>query len=197
MKNAGVTLVELIIVAAIIGILAIALGFSFQGWIGRYKVESTVKQLYADLMTARTQAMQRNSRYFVDFPTQTTYRMSIDDSNGVAKPVPNGSGGDGTFQPQADPAVSTDNTDSTLPTFPKTVAYTINNGVTLTFDPRGLAYRGNPPGVLINPAAVAPDPAAPVTINLISTANPDYDCIIISQPRINIGQMSGLVCNVK
>ena len=187
-NNRGVTLVELLVVISVVVILAVALGFFYQGWIGRYKVESAVKQLYADLMYARTRAMQTNSDYFIDF-TQTTYRMSIDDSNGAAKVA----GGDGTFQPQADPAVPTAATDTTQPTFPKTVAYTINNGVLLTFDKRGLIYSGNPP-VLIDPLN------PPVTINLTyanTGDNPDYDCIIISQSRINIGLMAGGVCNAK
>ena len=38
-QEAGITLVELIIVIAIIGILVIALGFSFQDWMGKYRVE--------------------------------------------------------------------------------------------------------------------------------------------------------------
>lgn len=190
-------MVELLLVLSIVVILAMALGFFYQGWMGRYKVESAVKQLYADLMYARTMAMQTNSDYFIDFdfPTQTTYRMSIDDSNGVAKVA----GGDGTFQPQANPAVPTAATDTTQPTFPKTVAYTINNGVLLTFDKRGLIYSGNPP-VLIDPLNPPVVINPPVTINL-TYANtgdtPDYDCIVISQSRINIGLMAGVVCNAK
>ncbi len=65
MKNKGITLIELIIVVSIIGILAIALGFSFQGWVGGYRVEVQTKEMYADLMNARTRAMQRNRAHYV------------------------------------------------------------------------------------------------------------------------------------
>lgn len=65
MKEEGITLIELIIVISIIGILVVALGFSFQGWMGGYKIESQVKEMHADLMNARVRAMQRNRAHFV------------------------------------------------------------------------------------------------------------------------------------
>ena len=44
-NDSGVTLTELLIVVSIIAILAVALGFSYQGWMGNYKIESETKQL--------------------------------------------------------------------------------------------------------------------------------------------------------
>ncbi len=64
MKEDGVTLIELIVVVSVIGILVVALGFTFQGWMGRYKVESQMKEMYIDLMNARARAMQRNRMSF-------------------------------------------------------------------------------------------------------------------------------------
>jgi prepilin-type N-terminal cleavage/methylation domain-containing protein len=184
MNNRGVTLIELMVVVAIVGILIIALAFSYQGWQGRYKVEGATRNLYTDLMNARAQAMQRATTFFVDFPSTTTYRMSIDDSNGTDKTH----GGDGTFQPQADDAAPTIDTDTTQPTFRKNVTpYTISGGVLLTFDSKGLMYSGSPAVLIANP----------LTISLTSTANPDYDCVRIESTRINAGQMQGGVCNVK
>jgi prepilin-type N-terminal cleavage/methylation domain-containing protein len=65
MNNRGVTLIELLVVVAVGTILAIALGFSYVGWQGKYRVESQIKDIYDDLMDARARAMQRNRAYFV------------------------------------------------------------------------------------------------------------------------------------
>ena len=65
MNNRGITLIELIVVISIIGILAVALGFTFQGWMGGYRIESQTKEMYVDLMNARARAMQRNRSHFV------------------------------------------------------------------------------------------------------------------------------------
>jgi len=117
MKNKGVTLIELIVVISIIGILAVALGFSYVGWQGRYKVEKETKDLYADLMTARSLAMTRNRYYFVDFPTPTTYRI-IEDVNDSS---------------------ASDAGDTVLPTYPRTVEYAVTwTGGTIEFDKRGI-----------------------------------------------------------
>lgn len=86
MKNSGVTLIELIVVVSVIGILVVALGFSFQGWMGSYKVESQIKEMYVDLMNARARAMQRNRAHFVSLAT-TQYTIREDIS-----PWPDGDG---------------------------------------------------------------------------------------------------------
>jgi len=86
MKDNGVTLIELIVVVSVIGILVVALGFSFQGWMGKYRVESQTKEIYTDLMNARASAMQRNRMYFVSLTT-TQYTI-YEDTN----PAPDGDG---------------------------------------------------------------------------------------------------------
>lgn len=135
-NNKGLTLIELIIVIAIIGILVVALAFSFQGWLAAYNVESQIKTLHADLMNARARAMQRNRAHLVDFfPSATTYRISEDlNENGAI------------------------NTGEPLPSFPKNVDYTVNwdGGGTITFDNRGLA---SPNGTIsfTLPSGVTPD----------------------------------------
>jgi Tfp pilus assembly protein FimT len=122
-KEQGITLVELIVAISIVLILAIALGFQFQGWMSGYRVESQTKQIYSDLMYARARAMERNRDHFV---TGTSNSYSIyEDTN----PAPDG---DGTLQTGSD---------TLLPRYPKTVTYALNGiivGNTITFDPRGM-----------------------------------------------------------
>ncbi len=118
MKNQGITLIELIIVISIIGILAVALGFEFRGWMGSYRVESQTKEMYVDLMNARARAMQRNRPHFVGL-VNNQYSI-FEDVNENGSP---------------DAA-------EILPTFPKSINYNIQwngAGSQITFDTRGLA----------------------------------------------------------
>ncbi len=64
MRNDGVTYIELSLIVGIVSILFVATGFSYQGWMGMYKIEKTTKELYADLMRARLLAMQTNRKHF-------------------------------------------------------------------------------------------------------------------------------------
>ena len=63
----GFTLLEIMIVIAILGILAVIGVTNFRGLNEKYKVEAETKQFYADLMDARGRAMQRNRVFFVRF----------------------------------------------------------------------------------------------------------------------------------
>jgi prepilin-type N-terminal cleavage/methylation domain-containing protein len=65
MRREGITLIELVIVIAIIGILATVSGFEFSNWIARYRVEVQVRDMYADISGARQRAMQKNMTYFM------------------------------------------------------------------------------------------------------------------------------------
>ena len=83
----GFTLLEILIVIAIVGILALIASGHFGGLNEKYKVESETKQLFADLMDARGRAMQRNRTFFVRF-SGTGYATYEDtntppDGNGV------------------------------------------------------------------------------------------------------------------
>jgi len=63
----GFSLLEILIVIAIVGFLAVIAVGNFGGLGEKYKVEAETKQLYADLMGARGRAMQRNRMFFVRF----------------------------------------------------------------------------------------------------------------------------------
>jgi Tfp pilus assembly protein FimT len=85
-EESGVTLTELLIIVSIVGILVVALGFSFQGWMGNYRIESGLKQMYADIMDVRTRAMTQNRMHFIviNSGNYTVYEDTND--NNVANP---------------------------------------------------------------------------------------------------------------
>jgi prepilin-type N-terminal cleavage/methylation domain-containing protein len=155
MNRRGVTLVELLVVVSIIAILAIALGFTYQGWMGRYKVERQTKDIFTDLTAARTNALTRSRMFFITL-NATNYSMSEDSNDNI-------------IADEAPP-----------PPFPKTVEYRINwngadpAGQVISFDRRGILNVG---GTLSLTAASA-------------ETDPDYNCIILSQTRINMGKMN-------
>lgn len=163
-KENGVTLVELIIVISIIGILVIALGFSFEGWMGKYKVESQMKEMHIDLMNTRANAMSRSRVHFVTLTT-ASYTVYAD-----TNPAPDGNGALETAAPA----------DTQL--LQRTLNYpiTITTAATINFNTKGtipLADTG--------------------TIRVTNSFNADYDCIVISQTRINMGLWTGGACVAK
>jgi prepilin-type N-terminal cleavage/methylation domain-containing protein len=189
----GITLIELIIVISVIGILAVALGFSFQGWMGKYRAENQIKQIHTDFMNARARAMTMNRMHFA---TEAANAYTIyEDTN----PAPDG---DENLQTTADcraPGAS----DTCMPTFcrsdgtcSKPVEYTINwtgPGNQINFDRRGI----------IAPAgSIYCNPNEPVcclsntcsALDQTSCKNPDYDCIVIAPTRINMGKWNGATC---
>lgn len=155
MKEDGITLIELIIVITIIGILAIALGFSFQGWIGGYRVESQVKEMYADLMNARARAMERNRVHCVTLAVNQ-YKI-IEDRD----PWPDGNGD---CNDAEDKVVLQKDLDTNYP-------ITWNGADSKKFNTRGLANVGS-------------------TICSYTTIDADYNCIVISATRINLGKLT-------
>lgn len=178
-NNNGVTLVELLVVVSIIGILAIALGFSYQGWIGNYKIESSLKNIYADLMEAKMRALTRNRMYFFEIKTDEYSVYEDKDDDREFSP---GSGDN----PEPEYRVA-----GTSTVKPKKVEYNYTLGGTgdIGFDTRGFAwdYTVDPPvGATIT-----------VYVNLPEGATPDYDCIFVEHTRIHMGKMSGGICGIK
>jgi prepilin-type N-terminal cleavage/methylation domain-containing protein len=85
-RTDGITLIELLVAISIIGILVVALGFQYEGWQGGYRIESQTKELYVDLMNARSRSMQTNRMHFVTLAA--TQYILYEDTN----PVPDGNG---------------------------------------------------------------------------------------------------------
>lgn len=166
MNRKGITLIELIIVISIIGILSVALGFSFQGWIGRYKIESEFKEMYVDLMNAKARAMNRNRTHFVTLnATQYTVQEDID-------PWPNG---DGLLT--ANDSVRPTGYNDQIPFLQKSletnhpITWSNPGGTQVDFDTRGISSEDK-------------------VICSNNNIESDYDCIVISASRINLGKLT-------
>ncbi|NJD56961.1 MAG: type II secretion system protein [Nitrospirae bacterium] len=137
----GFTLIELMIVVAVVGILAVALGFTYEGWMGRYKVEKATKDLYSDLMTARVNAMTRQRTFFMTL-NAANYSMSADaNDNDISDDTPEFS-------------------------FPKTVEYPLRWGDSppvapvnqvISFDKRGIMSNMNTISLFVSNTSVDPD----------------------------------------
>ena len=168
MNNKGITLIELIIVATIIGILVVALGFNFQGWVSGYKVESQTKEMYIDLINTRARAMQRNRMHFIDLAVDQY--IIYEDTD----PAPNGDGIPNTANDL--PPVSQKILEARYP-----IIWSDPANITIMFNTNGLSSANK--SICSN---------APLEVILgVPTANTaDYNCITISTTRINMGKLT-------
>jgi prepilin-type N-terminal cleavage/methylation domain-containing protein len=176
MKDKGMTLVEMLVVISIISIIAISTAFSFQGWMGKYKIESQTKDLYVELTDARLSAIENKRTHFVILQDATSYTFYEDDSNGGAK-VPDG---DSVLQTGSGATADTE-----LPTFPKNTEYDIdwnNNSIAapinFSFNTRGISSVQADISVYLDRDSDG-----------VQDAIPDYDCIAIRTTRINLGKL--------
>lgn len=195
MTNRGVTLVEVLVVVAIVSILVIAFGFSFQGWQGTYNVESQVKDIFTDLLNARQWAMQKNRVHFFTMLNATSYTMHEDD---CCDPVTGNKSpdGDGTLQINATmPDDDAEDMDDRLPSFPKTTKFDMRwNGAVveaqtdISFNTRGLPNRRGNIAFFVDRDG-----------NGKKDFCPDYDCVTIFDTRIKMGALcrssDGDCCN--
>ena len=160
-NDKGISLIELITVVSIIGILVAAFAFSFEGWIGRYRVESQVKEMYTDFMNARARAMQRGRVHFIT-GTPTSYTLYEDTNTGPD--------GNGTLETASD---------SRFTTFPKTVTYKIEWAGT------GTQIDFNKNGMITFPLL---DDVTEGSIFLTTINDADYDCLNITPLKIYMGK---------
>jgi prepilin-type N-terminal cleavage/methylation domain-containing protein len=205
--NRGITLVEVLIVASIIGILIVALGFSFEGWRANYYIENANKDMYADLMEAKTRALTRARVHFITIDTtQCTIQDDLD-------PWPDGDGA----------LTAADNTrpvgySDPIPLVQKTLHYrksfphyNLPDNYTLKMVSAGalpqtvtIHTRG---GLMTPEITFRIDPGHPACCltntcgadDALRCRYPDYDCILISQTRIQMGKYNGTttVCDPK
>lgn len=171
MRERGATVIELSLVLTVIGVLAAATAYSYQGWIEKYRIEKATCQLYTDLMQARLMAMQTNKNYIVALD-YFSYSIAEDiNENGKI-----------------------DSGDRLLPDFPKPFEQPLcrnNTGNDLVFDTRGMISKQRKLWFIdsSNPAFDCTKGTQPV-----SSSQPDYDCMKVSRSRIIMGRYDGTEC---
>jgi prepilin-type N-terminal cleavage/methylation domain-containing protein len=85
MNDQGFSLLELLVVMGIFTVLLGIAAISAQQWMQKYNAEKQVRILHADLLQARTSAMEKNRQYFVKI-TANDYRIvaDVNDTGGTA-----------------------------------------------------------------------------------------------------------------
>lgn len=164
MKQDGVTLIELLVVIAIMSIVTIALGFEFVGWMARYKVESEIKTMIADLTNARQRAMEKNIPYVAQL-SANNYVICEDTNLDGACTAP----------------AETTNSAISQALSKNGLKYPVNVNFppgTILLDKRGfVSIAGN---------IWLTKPGTPGTV--YDASEVDYDCISLSATRIGVGK---------
>lgn len=179
MKDQGFTLVELIVVAAIIVVLAVLATLNFKNMTVKANIESQIKQMYSDLMTARIWAMDRNTCHFVLLNGNGSYSIYEDQNNDCVYDAPDTL----LLQRTALNSVVVLSPISFNNAAPINTVYPI-------FDNRGIAELNCCMGL---PTDTCPS-AFPATISISNTVGAAYDCIVIDTMRTSMGQMNGGSC---
>jgi len=169
----GFTLIELVVVIVIISLLIAFAGIELTGWMARYRAENQIKEMYTDLMDARSRAMKKNRTYFIHLSTATPTRYdTYEDTNG-----------NNTLD------IGTDTNINSLSKQNFKYSITWDGGVDpldIAIDRRGLVAPSNR-----NLWVLKDDGTT------YGSSEIDYDCIIISLTRINMGKYNGAICQPK
>ena len=129
-RNKGFTLIELMIVIALLGIMAGVMAPSFLEWRDRSKVQGDAGNLRAAFETAKLRAIKHNTNVVVTFPDTTSFQAFIDTNNNGAQDA----GEETLFNRTLAPGVTITN---------NTFA-----GNDMAFNPRGMANGPNSTGTI-------------------------------------------------
>jgi len=163
-RNGFTTLELLVVMGIVLTLLAIA-GMYTRSWIIKARVEQQAQQMYADLVSARSRAMNYNRIHFVVLtPAISQYQIWDDTFT-----APDGNG-------QLDLGANGDT--QIVSTITKDQLWVNPAGSTqFQFDNRGIIVLPN---------------NVPITIGLTNTFKAAFDCIAVSSTRIRLGRWDGV-----
>jgi prepilin-type N-terminal cleavage/methylation domain-containing protein len=166
MKQDGLTLVEVIVVMVIVGILVAVAGAEYASFTASYSAESQIKTMYADVMRARHRAMQKNVTHFLHLDKAASHSYAVySDANNNDKP---------------DTDVDTKMTQLSKQDLQYGIAWNGGgNTLDISTDRRGLIAPSRSLWLLKSDSAP------------FRESEVDYDCIVISSTRINLGKYDG------
>ena len=80
-KQSGFTLIELIVIIAIVAVFAGIAVPNFLSYMPKYRLNGAARQVMGDLMAARMKAVKENNRFKVFFLDNHQYKILDDDNN--------------------------------------------------------------------------------------------------------------------
>ena len=161
--NAGFTLVELMVVIAIMAIIGAISTLSFNSIQAKSKMESQTREIYADLMDARTRAFTRKKVHGIVFQPSSyvmkSYSSEIEYNFPNDAPVKNGV------------VVMSKSLKYSITKTNTSTAFTDYNS-SILFDITGFTTTATGFTVVVNPV----------------TTSPNLNCLVISAARVNMGK---------
>lgn len=158
--QSGFTLVELMVVVAIIGIVLAIASMNFSQWNDKYTVESYTKEIHSILMRARNDAANTNTQNLVTLAANQVQVTLDDDEDGIVEAT-DGNGGVDAGEP------------TTTKPYPRFVINFTAARNPIVFDRRGITN----------------DTQTISITDYSPNAAPGVDCIVVANTRINMGLM--------